>query len=54
MIIESDEEIFDMPCTCSCGAVFDLNDGNTCAGCNIVFCENCVDEPFGLCAGCAE
>jgi hypothetical protein len=42
----------DMPCMCDCGEWFDLNEGNTCDGCNKVFCTECVDEPFGLCPQC--
>jgi hypothetical protein len=43
----------DMPCMCDCGEFFDLNDGNPCAGCNKIFCEECVEKPFGYCPSCS-
>ncbi len=53
-IDDNAEEIYtmDMPCECSCGKWFDLNDGNSCDSCNQVFCTDCVKEPFELCTIC--
>ena len=47
---EFDED--SMPCECSCGTWFDLNDGNSCGECNTIFCTECVEEPFDTCERC--
>jgi hypothetical protein len=42
------------PCVCSCGEMFDLEEGNTCGTCFKIFCEDCVEEPFDLCKSCDD
>lgn len=43
----------DMPCDCSCGNMFDLNDGNPCSQCKNLYCDDCC-EAWELCEGCSE
>ncbi len=49
---EFDED--SMPCHCTCGRMFDLNDGNPCGECKTIFCEDCLEEPFDTCKGCSN
>jgi hypothetical protein len=36
-----DDEQMEMPCLCECGEWFDLNDGHSKAGSNVLVCESC-------------
>jgi len=42
------------PCMCGCGCWFELNDGNPCGGCKIIFCTECLEQPFDLCPNCKQ
>ena len=50
------EEImtYEMPCQCACGNWFDLNEGNPCSSCNLVYCTDCLEEPFDICDSCQK
>jgi len=50
-----DYELMDEPCMCvSCGAWFDLKEGNPCFQCKQIFCDQCLEEPFDTCERCAD
>lgn len=40
------------PCVCSCGEIFDLYDGNPCNKCGVIWCDECIKEPFNPCPSC--
>lgn len=43
--------MMEQPCVCSCGDVFELDDGNACSECDVVHCEKCqpVHDTVGEC-----
>ena len=49
---EEDTIHMEMPCQCDCGNWFDLNDGNPCNKCDIISCEECIEQPWNTCPRC--
>jgi len=41
------------PCT-NCDRTVELNNMNTCDGCSNLYCNECCEEPFGLCKNCKD
>lgn len=42
----------EMPSNCKCGEVVELHDMNTCDKCREMLCEECCEEPWGICENC--
>ena len=42
----------EMPTSCDCGNVVELNDMPTCLGCGDMYCKECLDD--GYCTRCVE
>jgi hypothetical protein len=43
----------EMPTPCpTCGNIVELNDMNTCGTCKKLYCDECLERPWGDCDDC--